>query len=80
MINYIDNMTLFNLVCWYIIIGCLNILAINMILEWADSKGALTTPYNPTWKQRIWALTFWPVTTFIFWYWFVKSWIEHTRW
>ena len=79
MTEYINNMTLFDLVSWYIIIGCLNILAINMILEWADGKGALTTPYNPTWKQRILMLGIWPVTTFIFWYWFMKSWIDNIK-
>jgi len=73
MIEYINNMTLFDLVSWYIIIGCLNIVAINLILDWADRRGALSIPFDPTWEQRIMMLAMWPVTTFIFWYNFLSK-------
>ena len=73
MIEYINNMTLFDLVSWYIIIGCLNIVAINLILDWADRRGALSIPFDPTWEQRILMLAMWPVTTFIFWYNFLSK-------
>ena len=73
MIEYINNMTLFDLVSWYIIIGCLNIVAINLILDWADKRGALSIPFDPTWEQRIMMLALWPVTTFIFWYNFLSK-------
>ncbi len=73
MIEYINNMTLFDLVSWYIIIGCLNIVAINLILDWADRRGALSIPFDPTWEQRIMMLALWPVTTFIFWYNFLSK-------
>ena len=66
-------MTLFDLVSWYIIIGCLNIVAINLILDWADRRGALSIPFDPTWEQRILMLAMWPVTTFIFWYNFLSK-------
>ncbi len=66
-------MTLFDLVSWYIIIGCLNIVAINLILDWADRRGALSIPFDPTWEQRIMMLALWPVTTFIFWYNFLSK-------
>ena len=66
-------MTLFDLVSWYIIIGCLNIIAINLILDWADKRGALSIPFDPTWEQRIMMLALWPVTTFIFWYNFLSK-------
>ena len=66
-------MTLFDLVSWYIIIGCLNIVAINLILDWADRRGALSIPFDPTWEQRIMMLAMWPVTTFIFWYNFLSK-------
>ena len=71
-------MTLFDFVSWYIIIGCLNIIAINLILDW-DRQGALSIPFNPTWEQRIWMLGFWPVTTFIFWYNFIKSYFDNQQ-
>jgi len=73
MIEYINNMTLFDLVSWYIIIGCLNIVAINLILDYADRRGALSIPFDPTWEQRIMMLALWPVTTFIFWYNFLSK-------
>ena len=79
MTEYINNMTLFDFVSWYIIIGCLNIIAINLILDWADRRGALSIPFNPTWEQRIWMLGFWPVTTFIFWYNFIKAYIDNIK-
>ena len=66
-------MTLFDLVSWYIIIGCLNIVAINLILDYADRRGALSIPFDPTWEQRIMMLALWPVTTFIFWYNFLSK-------
>ena len=79
MTEYINNMTLFDFISWYIIIGCLNIIVINLILEWADKRGALSIPFNPPWEQRIWMLGFWRVTTFIFWYNFMKSLFDNNK-
>ena len=47
MTEYINNMTLFDFVSWYIIIGCLNIIAINLILDWADRRGGIVDSFQP---------------------------------
>jgi hypothetical protein len=77
--NILQNMDLFDFISWYIILGCINIIIISLILDWADRRGALTIPFDPTMEQRLAMLALWPVTTFIFWYNFLKSYFDNLK-
>jgi len=74
-----NTLTLFDYLTMYIIVGCISTIIINLILDWADRKGALSQPFNPTTEQRIWGFVFWPVTAWIFWYNFWKSWFDNQK-
>jgi len=77
--NILQNMDLFDFISWYIILGCINIIIISLILDWADRRGALTIPFDPTMEQRLAMLALWPVTTLIFWYNFLKSYFDNLK-
>ena len=72
-------MTVFESISMYIMLGCINNLIIMLLLDWVDRKGGLTQRFHPTTEQVVIGLLIWPITGWVFWSEFFKTWWEQWK-
>lgn len=63
----------------YLLVGAVNLFVVEIIMDWTVRKGVKHRGYPWSMEQRVISLLTWPISVSIFWYHFIKAFIETLR-